>query len=117
MHELTKENILDYFSLSPFYEINSINERCFKQKCDFRERKKDFKGIEFNLEDSKDHDLFIISKSERRNSHDLILISYYYIFRGNIYQSPNLFSVLTSNVEVITNNINNLILEMNELNN
>ena len=76
----------------------------------FNERKKDFKGIEFNLEDSKDPDLFIISKSKRNNSNEIILISYYYIFRGNIYQSPNLFSILTSNVESITNNINNLIL-------
>lgn len=105
---------MEYFSLSPFYELNSINERCLRQKCDFNEKKREFKGIEFNIEHSIDKEIFIISKNIRKNQQEKILISYYYIFNGSIYQSPNLLSVITSNLESIANNINNIILEKNK---
>jgi len=107
---------MEYFGLSSFYERNSINQKCISQKFDFKTKKYGMIGLEFNLENlNTEKDLFIISKSFRRSLDDLDLISYYYVFKGTIYQAPNLFSVITTNLESISNNINNLILEINDI--
>lgn len=108
---------MEYFSLSSFYERNSINQKCISQKIDFKTKKYGLIGLEYNLEStSLEKDLYIISKSYRRSLNDLDLISYYYVFKGTIYQSPNLFSIITTNLESIANNLNNLILEHNDIN-
>jgi len=114
---LNENSVIEYFSLSSFYERSSINQKCISQKIDFKTKKFGLIGLEFNQESvNPEKDLFIISKSYRRSLNDLDLISYYYVFKGTIYQSPNLFSVITTNLESIANNINNLILEMNDIN-
>ncbi len=98
---------------SPFYEQNSINQKLLQQKVDFASKRFFHSGIEFNL-DSVSTDLFVISKIYRRNYNDTMLISYYYIFKGTIYQSPDVYSVITNNIESIANNFNNI---MNNINN
>jgi hypothetical protein len=106
---------MEYFCLSSFYERNSINQKCISQKIDFKTKKYGLIGLEFNVETiNNEKDLFIISKSYRKSVNDLDLISYYYVFKGTIFQSPNLFSIITSNLESISNNINSLILELND---
>ena len=108
---------MEYFSLSPFHERNSINQKCISQKYDFNTKKQSLIGIEFNIEHiNPDRELFLISKSYRRDFNDIFLISYYFVYRGTIYQSPNLFSVVTTHIESIANNINNVIMELNDLN-
>ena len=105
---------MEYFSLSPFFEKSSINQACAVQKLDFNSQKTKYVGIEFNLESAKkDNSLFVISKNYR-NYNETIPISYYYIFRATIYQSPDIYSILTKNVESISNNLLNIINEVNE---
>jgi hypothetical protein len=95
---------MDYFYLSPFYEKNSINHICNIQKSDFNTQKNKMIGIEFNLEFyNKDKDLFYISKNYREKN-KVTLLSYYYVFKGTIYQAPDLYSLLLSNIESLTNN-------------
>lgn len=106
---------MEYFSLSPFYERNSINEQCAAQRLDFNEKRMQLIGIEFFLEQvSPEKDLYLVSKSYRRSFKDKVLISYYFVFKGTIYQAPNLFSIITTHLESISNNLNNVILEINE---
>jgi hypothetical protein len=65
-------------------------------------------GIEFNLEYfNKEKDLFYITKNYREKN-KVTLLSYFYIFKGTIYQSPDLYSLLLSNIESLTNNFVNL---------
>ena len=105
---------MDYFSMSPFYEKNSINYKCFVQNLDFNAQKFRMIGIEFNLEYfNKEKDLFYITKNEREKN-KITLLSYYYVFKGTIYQSPDLYSLLLSNVESLTDNFINVIDKLNE---
>jgi len=54
---------------------------------------------------NSDPDVYIISKNYRLGPNSIILISYYYICKGVIYQSPSLFNVLTRNIENLSNNM------------
>jgi hypothetical protein len=111
---LDENNIMDYFYASPFYEKNSINHICYTQKIDFNSKKFYYSGIEFNIESvDKEKDLFVINKCFRKNFKESTLISYYYIFKGTIYQSPDVYSVIISNVESIAHNFNTIINEIN----
>lgn len=112
-NSLNENNIMEYFSYSPFFEKNSINQLCSIQNLDFNKQKYKEVGIEFNLESvSKDKELYLITKSHRRYEESK-LISYYYIFKGSVYQAPDIYSVITSNLESITNNFVNIITELN----
>jgi mediator of RNA polymerase II transcription subunit 6 len=109
---LDENNVLDYFSKSPFYEKNSINEQCKLQKIDFQKRT-GFTGIEFNVEKGSVKDLFIISKSFRKNHKESFVICYFYVFKGTIYQSPDVYSIITNNIESIANNFSDIMQEIN----
>jgi len=113
MTPLTEMNVMDYFSMSPFYEKSSINQACAVQKIDFNTQKTKYVGIEFNLEMAKkDNSLFVISKNYR-NYNETTPISYYYEFKATIFQSPDIYSILTRNVESISYNLLNVINEIN----
>jgi hypothetical protein len=107
--------VLDYFSRSPFYDTNSINEHCKLEKADFNIKKYSCIGIEFNIDSvNPTKDLYIISKSYRKNSRESFIISYYYIFKGTIYQSPNVYSIITNCIEGVAHNFTNIIAEINK---
>ena len=104
---------MEYFYASPFYEKNSINHLCNIQKSDFNTQKIKMTGIEFNFEfANKEKDLFYITKNYREKN-KITLLSYYYIFKGIIYQSPDLYSLLLSNIESLSNKFVNLVNEIN----
>ncbi len=105
---------MDYFSLCPFYEKNSINHKCHVQKLEFKTQRLNMTGLEYNLEwVSKDKELFYISKS-RRDRTRLTLLNYYYIFKGTIFQSPDLYTLMLSSVESLTHNFNNVLNLIND---
>ena len=107
---------MDYFYLSPFFEKNSINYTCAIQKLDFNTQKYKLTGYEYNLEwFSKDKEIYYISKSLRERD-KLSILNYYYIFKGTIFQSPDLKLLMISNVESITNNLTNILDIINEEN-
>ena len=114
MNTLYEGNVMDYFSLSPFYEKNSINQKCAVQGVDFTTHKFKETGIEFNIEMiNKEKDLYLISKNYRKYN-ECVLISYFYVFKGTIYQAPDVYSVLTSNIQSTANNLLNIMDELRE---
>lgn len=73
-------------------------------------------GYEYNLEwFSKDKEIFYISKS-LRDRNKSTLMNYYYIYKGTIFQSPDLKLLMISNIESITNNLTNVLDIINEEN-
>lgn len=104
---LDNNTIMEYFSLSHFYESNSINQRCKVQKIDFLSHKNEYNGIEFNLIHNENP--YVISKEVRKNPYDTVIISYYYCLNGVIYQSPDLNSVVLSNIQSVASEMNDIL--------
>jgi len=65
--------------------------------------------IEFVVDQSKlnnnSQNIFIIKKQYRKDKTNVIPISYYYVYKGIIYQSPNFSSVVTNNIQIVTNDL------------
>ena len=93
---LKKENVMDYFKL------NFITERV------------KFEGIEYSLEnDFKDNELYIMGKYYREKE-GRTLLGYYYVFKGKIMKAPNLYSILSSNIQSVSLNFLNIFNYINE---
>ena len=105
--QLNDQTVMEYFYSSHFFESNSINQRCKMQKIDFNLSKAQFTGIEYNLKSTSNP--YIISKDLRKNAFETITISYYYCLNGIIYQSPDLQSILISNMQTISNECNDIL--------
>ena len=107
IHPLRRENIMDYFKLSGFYNKESINQQCEDKNLNFAEDRFKLKGIEYILEEPKDNDLFIIAKYFRENG-TTTLLGYYYVFKGKIIKAPNLYSIISSNIQSVSDNFLNI---------
>ncbi|CAG8582288.1 13410_t:CDS:2 [Acaulospora morrowiae] len=97
---LKNETVLDYFSLSPFYDKRCNNE-LLKMTCRFLDESVErtmrrMKGIEYVVINSLPPDLFIIRKQNRVAYNEAHALEEYYILRGNVYHAPNLESILTN---------------------
>ena len=104
---------MNYFMLSDFYDKKSINQQCIDKGIDFLKNRTKSVGTEFVVESvNKENDLFVISKSYRQKE-STKLLGYYYIFKGRIFQSPDLYNVVTSNIQSTASNILNIINEIN----
>lgn len=103
------DTALEYFSNSSFYEKKSTNEKLKNQNADFNENHRlIFPGIEFVVErpqEKDDPNICIIVKQYRENENVVYPISYYYICQGVIYQAPNLYSLISRNVENLSNSM------------
>lgn len=111
---LNVENVMNYFMLSDFYDMKSVNQQCIDKKINFLKHRTKKTGVEFILENAnKEKDLFIIAKYYRQNT-STTLLGYYYIFKGKIFQAPDLYSVVSSNIQSASHNILNIIGELNE---
>lgn len=94
---LNKENVLDYFSLSSFYDKTCNNEQIKMQRLELN--KLIFMiGIEYTVIFSQEPDLFIIRKQKRENKLSTIPIAIYYIIHGFIFQAPTIYSVISSRI-------------------
>ncbi|RKP36953.1 mediator complex, subunit Med6, partial [Dimargaris cristalligena] len=98
---LRPDNVLEYFSLSPFWDPTS-NNAVLKMQTQFNELQtaqldlKKMTGIEFAVVHEKWPTLFIIRKQRRKSPNEVIPLATYYIINGNIYQSPDLYSLISS---------------------
>ncbi|KAJ9049182.1 Mediator of RNA polymerase II transcription subunit 6, variant 2 [Entomophthora muscae] len=63
-------------------------------------------GIEFELVKEQYPILYIIQKQRRRSPTEAIPMAVYYIINGNIYQAPDLYSVLANRMLTIVNHLN-----------
>lgn len=73
-------------------------------------------GIQYTiLADNDSPNLFVIEKGERCSIESLDKykrISYYYVLGGNIYQSPDIYTLIITRLNSITRYINNSYLEL-----
>jgi mediator of RNA polymerase II transcription subunit 6 len=107
-------NVLEYFSLSPFYDRTSNNQvlmmqfqfqqiqiplgQTFHQY--FQSRLNEMVGIEFVIAHNREPDFWIIRKQKRidvnSNKNSLAPIQDYYIIGANIYQAPKIYDIISS---------------------
>ena len=92
---LSPETVLDYFSLSQFYEKSSVNEILKMQSIyaniDISVFLSTTVGIHYNLEYNKD-DFYIIAKKEFDGTNTIVHKLYYCMF-GYIYTAPSASAV------------------------
>lgn len=102
MFPLTDHSVLDYFSLSQFYDRTCINEQ-FRMQTRFTESGaissgglENMVGIEYAVrrEACSPPRLFIVHKLYRHGPADTETLASYYVLDGTIYQAPNLLSLL-----------------------
>ncbi|KAL9934979.1 hypothetical protein V8E36_006055 [Tilletia maclaganii] len=107
---LTRQNILDYFSRSPFYDLQSTNQVLRMQNIavtggfmsslggDQKEEEdlKRFTGIEFVVIHAQPDALFVIHKRRRTSPTETTPLAAYYVLSGTIYQAPDMHTVLGS---------------------
>ncbi|KAJ3005356.1 hypothetical protein HKX48_000729 [Thoreauomyces humboldtii] len=102
MYGLNEHTIMDYFSLSQFYDKSSLNEQISMQTrhqadTTLRLDKRQMTGLDYELGFAKvmPPSLFIVTKSMRRRTH-VDLVAAYYIIEGTIYQAPDLHSLVSN---------------------
>jgi mediator of RNA polymerase II transcription subunit 6 len=102
---LRSDNVLEYFSQSPFYDRSS-NNQVLKMQTQFNENLqgrrdlyselKNMKGIEFVVHLAQEPDLWIIRKQNRLSPDEVRLLATYFVVRENIYMAPNIHSIVKS---------------------
>lgn len=105
---LNKNNVLDYFALSPFYDRSS-NNQVLKMQSNFNEQMrmngieltkelKKLTGIEYQVVISREPDLWVIFKQNRKSPTDTDVLAVYFVTGENIFQSPSIYNVLASRI-------------------
>lgn len=112
---LRTDNVLDYFSLSPFYDRSS-NNQVLKMQSNFNEQLKsrgadlskelqNMKGIEYVVVISREPDLWVIRKHDRKSPSEVEVLAVYFVCGENVYQSPSVYNVLASRILATSLNI------------
>lgn len=89
---LTKENVLEYFSFSQFYDRNCNNEVLKMQTkhsviSGLEKMLEKMCGTQYVVQKSEDPQLFIIKKQQRVSPEKAFVIDYYYVMNGTVYQA------------------------------
>ncbi|KAI5191234.1 mediator of RNA polymerase II transcription subunit 6 [Nematocida minor] len=90
---LTSDSILEYFSFSQFYDKNCNNEVLKMQTMHSTLSGidgflKKMCGIQYSLHYAEEPSLFIIKKYERLSPEKVLMLDYFYIMHGTVYQAP-----------------------------
>ncbi|KAF9977858.1 Mediator of RNA polymerase II transcription subunit 6 [Actinomortierella ambigua] len=110
MGGLTPDNVLDYFALSPFWDP-SCNNAVLKMQTQFnnlgemKQKLAEMTGVEFAVVHERFPALFIIQKQRRRSPRDVVPLAVYYVLHGNVYQSPDLYTVLANRMLTSLQNV------------
>ncbi|KAG0233989.1 Mediator of RNA polymerase II transcription subunit 6 [Actinomortierella wolfii] len=110
MGGLTPDNVLDYFALSPFWDP-SCNNAVLKMQTQFnnlgemKQKLSEMTGIEFAVVHERFPALFIIQKQRRRGPRDVVPLAVYYVLHGNVYQCPDLYTVLANRMLTSLQNV------------
>ena len=113
-NNLNENLIMDYFSLSPFYDKQCNNELIKMQNITnnvlinndyISQQLKYFKGLEFVLVKWDSPSLFIINKQFRLNENQVRVLSVYYCLNNNLFMAPNIFNCLTSKISTATSSL------------
>ncbi|KAJ2501398.1 Mediator of RNA polymerase II transcription subunit 6 [Coemansia sp. RSA 1972] len=100
---LRPDNVLEYFSQSPFWDSSSNNAvlKMQTQFNDLRQASYDLKsmvGIEFSVTHQEPPSLFVITKFRRASPTKVTPIAVYYILDGNAYEAPSVHSIVSTRV-------------------
>lgn len=122
---LHSENVLDYFSESPFYDRTS-NNQVLKMQFQFqqvppnvhpqeylRQKLVEMVGVEFIIAYVKEPDFWIVRKQKRLSPSNVAVQQDYYIVGANIYQAPKIYDILSSR---LLSSINSVKLSLDVLN-
>lgn len=100
---LSKDNILEYFYASPFFDLSSNNQVVRTQGVG-----NDFLlgmvGVQYSA-DCVETDLFVIRKYWRHNKDTITSLGVFYCWHGSIFESPNLFEVMKSSTLKTANHV------------
>ncbi|KAJ2740206.1 Mediator of RNA polymerase II transcription subunit 6 [Coemansia sp. BCRC 34301] len=98
---LRPDNVLEYFSQSPFWDPSS-NNAVLKMQTQFNDLQhssydlKTMVGIEFAVTHQEPPSLFIITKFRRSSPTKVAPMTVYYITDGNAYEAPTLYSIVST---------------------
>ncbi|KAG0078557.1 Mediator of RNA polymerase II transcription subunit 6 [Podila epicladia] len=103
MGGLNPENVLDYFALSPFWDPECNNavlrmQTQFNNLGEMKQRLSEMTGVEFALVLDRYPHLFVIQKQRRQSPQQVKPMAIYYVLHGNIFQCPDLQTVLSNRV-------------------
>lgn len=103
---LRKENVLDYFSTSPFFDPTSNNQILNTQGIS-SEHLLGMTGLEYSIdaENTVEPHLYVIQKAYRRSPTTSETIEIYYCVNGVIYQSPFFLELLRTRVSKAAFNV------------
>ncbi|TFY65926.1 hypothetical protein EVG20_g5165 [Dentipellis fragilis] len=100
---LTAENVFDYFATSMFYDKQSNNQVLRMQTmhtgmpiANEAEELRRFTGVEFAVVHAEPPSFFIIHKRERISPDEARPMAAYFIMNNRIYQSPEVYTVLSN---------------------
>ncbi|KAJ2759788.1 Mediator of RNA polymerase II transcription subunit 6 [Coemansia nantahalensis] len=100
---LRPDNVLEYFSQSPFWDSSS-NNAVLKMQTRFNDLQqasydlKNMVGVEFAVTHQEPPALFVITKLRRTSPAKATPLAVYYILDGNAYEAPSLHSIVSSRV-------------------
>jgi hypothetical protein len=97
--------VLNYFSVSPFFDINSNNQTLIAQGIEQSLlHLQQMTGIEFSVNErlSKPPRLFVINKQYRFSLRHVEVREVYYCLDGAIFQCPDLLEVLKTRLSKVT---------------
>ncbi|CAN8075839.1 unnamed protein product [Agarophyton chilense] len=95
---LTKEHVLEYFSLSQFYDERCNNQQIKLQRLDPK-LLETMPGIEYQVTADPAPGLFIITKFLRSiRPPNLEPLAMYYVLEGDVYQAPSIHAILSSRI-------------------
>lgn len=90
---LTAETVLEYFSYSQFYDKNCNNEvlkmqTMYSTLAGIDGFLKKMCGIQYEVHYAEEPVLFVIKKYERLSPEKILVLDYYYVMHGTVYQAP-----------------------------
>eukprot|EP00347_Sterkiella_histriomuscorum_P000469 403375738 len=96
---VTKDNAMEYFCNSPFYERDSNNERLRQQNLPL-DKLKEFTGVEFAITHANDEqNVYLIEKRYRNSPIDTSTITAFYILNGTIFQAHTFKKIIDAKAQ------------------
>lgn len=116
---LRTDNVLDYFSQSPFFDrssnnqvlkmqsqFNELGQAQHRNPAEFYNELRNMRGVEFVVAISREPDLWVIRKQNRLSPQETRPLATYFVIGENIYMAPSVYSVVTSRLLSTTLNLN-----------
>merc|ERR1712212_1223221 len=105
---LNTNNVMDYFSerSNPFYSRDCNNEFIKMQQNTRTDQLQHMQGQEYMLLHAQDNVLYIIRKQQRFSPTQVTPLACYHIIAGQVFQTPDLGSVINSRLVSAVNHLN-----------